>query len=129
MSQVSDKFKVYVCSERHFEYINNILMYILIDCTRVIIILPIALEKPISYKSLLKRVVRKYGLPLHSNIRMKYKMNQFVIDITDDVDDLDELLTHAINNAPIKLYIVDSVRNVLGMGGNQPSNSSSGGFQ
>ena len=87
MSQGNDKFKVYVCSGDNFEVINNILMYMPIDCKRVILKLPIAPEKPISYRSLLKSVLKKSGLPLDSDIRMKYKMDQFVIDITDDVEE------------------------------------------
>ena len=54
MSQRNDKFKVYVCSGGNFEFINNIPMYMPIDCKRVILKLPITLEKPISYRSLLK---------------------------------------------------------------------------
>ena len=77
---------------------------------------------------MLKTVLRKYELRLDSDIRMKYKMNQFVIDITDDVDDLEEFLTRAINNAPIELYIVDSVKNISGISSNQASSSGSGGF-
>ena len=56
MSQGNDKFKVFVCSGGHFEFINNIPMYMPIDCKRVILKLPIVPEKPISYRSLLKSV-------------------------------------------------------------------------
>ena len=59
MSQVNDKFKVYVCSGGHFESINNVAMYLPIDCKRVILRLPVTPEKPISYISLLKSVFTK----------------------------------------------------------------------
>ena len=90
MSQGINKFKVFVCSEGNFEFINNIPMYMSIDCKRVILKLHISLEKSISYRSLLKSVLKKSGLPLNSDICIKYKVDQFVIDITDDVYDLEE---------------------------------------
>ena len=129
MSQINDKFKVYICSGGHFEYINNIPSYIPIDCKRVILRLPIIPEKPISYQYLLKSVLQKSGLPLDSDICMKYKVDQFVIDINDDVDDLEEFWSHAICNDPIEIYIVDNIRNNSGRGSNQPSTSGSGDFQ
>ena len=61
----------------------------------------VALEKSNLYKSLLKSFLRKYGLPLDSDINMKYKVDQFVIDITDYIDDIEEFMTHAIKNALI----------------------------
>ena len=72
-SQVNDKFKVYVCSGGHFECINNIAMYLPIDCKRVILRLHVTPEKPISYKTLSK----KYGLPLDNDICNKFKVDQF----------------------------------------------------
>ena len=59
MSQVNDKFKVYVYSGGHFKCINNISMYIPIDNTKVILRLSVAPEKSISYKPLFKTVLRK----------------------------------------------------------------------
>ena len=47
MSQVNDKFKVYVCSGCHFECINNIPMYLPIDCKIVILTLSVTPEKSI----------------------------------------------------------------------------------
>ena len=126
MSQGNDKFKVYVCSGGNFGFINNIIMYMPIDCKRIILKLPIAPEKPISYRSFFKSVLKKFGLPVDSDIRMKYKVDQFVIDITDDVE---EFWSHAIYNSPIEIYIVDTIRNSSGRGSNQPNSSSSGGFQ
>ena len=129
MNQGNDKFKVYVCSGGNFEFINNIAMYMPIDCKIVILKLPITPEKPISYRSLLKSVLKKYGLPLDSDICMKYKVDQFVIDITENVDDVEEFWSYAISNSPIEIYIVDTIRNSSGRGNNQPSSSGSGGFQ
>ena len=60
---------------------------------------------------------------------MKYKVDQFVIDITDDFDDLGEFWSHAICNSPIEIYIIDTIRNSSGRGSNQPNSSDSGGFQ
>ena len=60
---------------------------------------------------------------------MKYKVYQFVVDITDDADDLEEFWCHAVCNSPIKIYIVDNVSNSSARGSNQPSTSGSAGFQ
>ena len=103
-------------------------MHMSIDCTIVIFKLHVTPQKPISYKSLLNSALRKLRLPLDSDIRMKYKANQFVINIID-VDNLEEFFTNAINNAPIELYNFDSVGKVVGIGSNQPSSSSNYGFQ
>ena len=60
---------------------------------------------------------------------MKFKVDQFLLDITDDSQDVEEIWSHAINNAPIEIYIVDTIRNSSGRGNNQPNTSGSGGFQ
>ena len=64
MSQGNDKFKVYICSGGNFEFINNIPMYMPIDCNKVILKLPIVPEKPISYRSLLKSVLKNLNYHL-----------------------------------------------------------------
>lgn len=130
MSQGIDKFKMYVCSGGRFEYVSNMPMYLPVDCYRVPLKLPVTPEKPLTYKVLLKCIFKKLGLPLDAPIHIKYKVDHYVIDITDDEDDFGEFLCHAIsnslNNSPIEIYVVDIVRNVSGMGSNHPSSSSSG---
>ena len=64
-------------------------MYMPINCTRVILKLPVASVMQITYQSLLEIVIKKYRLLIDSEIRMKYKVNEVVLEIIDDLDDLE----------------------------------------
>ena len=56
-----------------------------IECYIVLLKLLVETEQPLTCKVLLKNIFKKLGLPLDAPICMKYKVDQYAIDINDDV--------------------------------------------
>ncbi|XP_071732824.1 uncharacterized protein [Rutidosis leptorrhynchoides] len=105
-----EAFVVHVCCGGNFEFVNNIPMYLPLDCFRTRLKLPLASQKPINRRVLLRKILKKFELPPNAPVSLRYIDNNHIFDITDDHEDFFEFLKHAVTNEPIDIYVVDKVR-------------------